>query len=287
MAIDQPPPPPAIDGAPTAAVQEPAPPAPASPPAEVKVEPSAPAAEPAAEPVKAEPAKAEAAKPEAPKPEHAADKPSLLETFDKDAKDAKAPEKDAAKPEAKPGEPPAEAKPTELAPIEYKYQLPETLKLDDAGKTELHSALDAFRTNPADGAQGLVDLHNKRMQDFANHLAAEQHRVFNATRESWRTEVMADPELGGAGHQTTMGAIARVRDALVPENERVAFDQFLRITGAGDNPVFLRMLHRAVPYIDEPQASKQPLTDIRPPKNNGRAPKGSLYTHPSSKNMEA
>lgn len=264
---------------------------PASPAAPVDAAPAASAPEPAA--VVAPPAAPaqDAAKPEQAKPEIKADdkpklsteEPSLLETFDKDKKVAET--KDGKPVEAKSDAKP-EDKPAELPPVEYKYTVPETLKVDDATKAELHTALDAFRANPAEGVQGLVDLHNKKMQDFANFTLQEQHRVFNETRAGWRKDWMADAEIGGSGYQTSMAAIARMRDLLVPEKERAAFDQFLRITGAGDHPMFGRLLHNAARYFDEPQASSIP-TDIKPSKTNGRAPKGSLYTHPSSQNMES
>ena len=69
--------------------------------------------------------------------------------------------------EAKPAE--AEAKPTEPIkpePVEYKYTVPEVIKLDDARKAELHAALDEFRANPAEGAQKLLDLHAGAMKAF-------------------------------------------------------------------------------------------------------------------------
>lgn len=266
---------------------------------------SAPAAAPAVSPAAEAPAAGEPKEPakepakdaakDAPKEQLASERPSLLETFDK---------KDAAKDAAKPTEAkPADAKPVDPAkpaetPIEYKYTLPETLTMDDALKGEVHSAFDAFRANPAEGAQALIDLHAKSMQQFAEQVARDQHKVFNQTRDQWNKEIMADPVIGGAGHLTAMGAVARMRDMLVP-SEMMAprkwgdgsprpseFEEFLRITGAGDHRVFNRILHNAARFFDEPQARDMP-TEIKPPKGNGRAPKGGIYNHPSSANMES
>ena len=90
-----------------------------------------------------------------------------------------------------------------------------------------------------------------------------------------------------------MGAIARMRDMLVstakPGTDQYKADhqeleQFLRVTGAGDHPVFLKMLHNAARWFDEPQAKDLP-DNPRPPPNNGRAPgrgRAALYDHPSS-----
>lgn len=272
------------------------------------------AASPAAAPAAAVPAVEAAPAPAAPEaapapavPAVPEREPSLLEVFDAEqAAKAKPvePEKPAAeakpdgekpaepaKPaaEAKPDEKPAEAKPAEAAPAEpekaaapepvaYEYTLPETIKLDDTQRTELHTALDTFRADPAKGVQTLIDLHAKTMQDYANSLYGEQVKAFNETRKGWRTQVMADEELGGAGHDTSMGAVARMRDLLLAngrtpaeaERNRQEFDDFLKTTGAGDHPAFLRMLHAAARIFDE---APMPPPGPRPPPNLG-APKG-------------
>jgi hypothetical protein len=211
--------------------------------------------------------------------------PTLLEKFDADkAKDAKPAEP------AKPADPTAkpaseagasakapdggaadvgdDAKPVAPEPIAYEYALPETIKMDDALKGEFHTALDAFRADPVKGAQGLIDMHNKAMQQFAEDSLRNQYEVFNNTRRGWQTDVMADPELGGAGYQTTMGAIARMRDMLVPEKNRESFNTFLKVTGAGDHPEFLRLLHNAARIFDE---APMPPPGARPPPNVGKA----------------
>jgi hypothetical protein len=274
-----------------------------------------------------------AASAEPSKPVSAHDTPTLLEEHDaaKTAA-AKAAEvaKEAAKAaEAKPAEPakPAEEKPAEAKPdapksdpstdakptpepatpeastpldkgsgaqpVEYKYTLPETITMDDALKADVHAAFDAFRANPAEGAQKLLDMHAAQMQRYADSVLERQHAVFADARKGWRTEWKADPEIGGAGYDTSMTAIARARDVLVSsakpgtkqyESDLQAFNDFMRITGVGDHPVFGRLLHNAARYTDEPQASSV-ATEIKPPKGNGRVGKG-LYTHPSSANMD-
>ena len=289
---------------------------------ELPLVPAAVDAKPAAETAKAvEPAAADAPK---------LDK-TLLERLDDDkaAKEAKAAEdakkaapaeakKDDKKAEAKPGDKPKEepkrdeakpadaqpddkkadevkAEPAKLEPVAYEYKLPETLKMDDARKAEVHTAFDAFRADPIKGAQALIDLHTKSMEEYATNYAAEtlknQFKVFNDTCRNWEKKVMADEELGGAGHETAMGAVARARDMTIssakPGTPRYAadrkeFDEFLRTTGAGSHPAFMRMLHNAARYIDEPQADNQPLSDLKPPKGNGKAPGSRMYDHPSS-----
>ena len=162
-----------------------------------------------------------------------------------------------------------------LDPVDYKYELPETLKMDDAQKGEFHQALDAFRgetSNP----QKLIDLHNKVMANAMEEVRRNQYATFNDTRKQWQDKVRADEELGGAGFETTMRAVARMRDLFVAPEHRDAFNEMLRVTGAGDHPEFLRVFHRAARFFDEP---RMPPTDIKPPPRIGqrRASAATLY----------
>jgi hypothetical protein len=247
---------------------------------------------PAAEPAGAAPAPEVTPTPEAPA------EPTLLEKFDTEKAEAdKAKEKPAeptkpAEPEIKSEEPKKEGEPEAKAaepakpdPVAYEYALPDTLKMDEATKGELHTALDSFRADPAKGAQGLIDLHNKVMTAYDTSLREQirndQVKAFNDMRKDWRTKVMADEQIGGAGHQTSMGAIARMRDLFVAEEDRAEFESFLKYTGAGDNPYFLRMLHNAARYFDEPgmpEPNAQPTKDAGRPQNR----RATLYDNPRS-----
>jgi hypothetical protein len=166
--------------------------------------------------------------------------------------------------------------------------------MDDALRSDVHKAFDDFRANPAEGAQRLLDLHTQAMTRFAEQTLAEQHRVFHEYRQQNVKAVMADSELGGAGHMTAMGAVARMRNLVGGEmlNPRTTadgkpmiseMDEFLQTTGAGDHPVFLKMLHRFARYFDEGQ---QVVSDGKPPKNNGARPRSGLYTEASRAKMQ-
>lgn len=232
-------------------------------PAEKPAAEAKPAEKPAVEPEKPAEAKPAEAKPDAPKPE--------------DAKPAEA------------------AKPEPLAAVDYKYELPATLKLDDALKGDLHTALDAFRANPADGVQPLIDLHNRIVTDLVTQNAdatlRDQHKSFNDTRTQWNKDWAADEQIGGAGYQTALRAVARMRDQFVSaelpgtpryEADRKSFEEFLRVTGAGDHPAFGRFLHNVARAFDEPAL---PPTNGKPAPNNGMKPgsrRERMYDHPSS-----
>jgi len=286
---------PASAAAPVAAAAPQAP-SPDSPPAAAPAE-AVPAAtpEPAA-PVEAAPQlsllqkfDAEAAKPAETKPAETPEKPAQV---DKPADEAKPAE---AKPADKPAEKPAEAKaaekaaeaakpaePAKLEPVAYEYELPATIKMDDGLKTEFHTVLDGFRADPAKGAQGLIALHEKAMTDYDAQLRQQQIDTWNETRKAWNTDVLADEQIGGSCHQTAMGAIARMRDMFVPEKDRAAFENFLSVTGAGDHPAFLKMLHNAARFYDEPA---MPPPNVKPSPTNGANPnnrRAIMYDHPRS-----
>lgn len=245
--------------------------------------------------------------------------PSLLEKFDADKKaadtkpeekpadapkaDEPKPETDAAKPEdaTKDGEPETAAveEPAPLDPIDYYAAegglvIPDTLKLSDDHRTELASALDKFRADPsATNAQGIIDMGVKAMEQMAVDLRQGQWDAFNEARKGWREKVMADPAMGGAGFETSMGEIARVRDTLVSrhkpgtpghEADLAEFQDMLRATGVGDHPAFLRLLHNGARFFDEArQPPPNPKPDPNAGKGNGRRRLGDTYNHPTSR----
>lgn len=252
-------------GAPIAAAVEPAPvsvpltdtsaPAAAATPPVPAVE--APAVEVATAPAieTKEAAPAEPAKPG----ETVADVPSLLEG---------AGEKKPADP-AQPGEKPAEQPvQPQLATTYQAFEMPEGL-VAAPEKMEAYTGVLGKYGISQEAGQELVNLHADAMKNFAEETLRNQHKAFNETRSKWANEVRADPELGGAGHQTAMTAVARMRDLFVAEKDLPAFNEFLRVTGAGDHPQFLKLLHNAARHFDEPPL---PPPNPRPPKDIGKAP---------------
>ena len=231
----------------------------------------------------------DAAKPEA-KP--AEIDPKAAKTDDKAAKPAEA-AKSAEKPAVAAAKPAEVAAPTNV--IDFaKFKMPDALKdttADNPRMVEFSGALTEALKSPQDAGQKLLDMHAAAMTEYANQTLKNQIKAFNETRNGWAKDVMGDAQIGGAGHDTAMGAIARMRDMLVSTAQpgtkeyaadHKALDTFLRVTGAGDHPVFLRMLHNAARYFDEPGL---PPDNPQPPPDNGRqngARKRILYDHPRS-----
>lgn len=211
------------------------------------------------------------------------------------AKPAEAPKVDAE------GKPIVEAAPVAdapLAPVEYKYEMPEGFTLVPEYRADLHSVIDGIRKDPTN-LQPLIDLHAKRMRETIEGLTqsevTRQHQVFNNTRKDWQDVIRNDPEMGGNGFETTKGAVARMRDLLVssakPGSKQYIQDlkeasEAFRVTGMGDHPVMWRILHNAARYLDEPA---MPSSEVGAPASNGRPPgqnrKGLIYDHASSRKL--
>lgn len=235
---------------------------------------AAPLSTPEAAPEAAKPEGADASKPEGDGVKPHTDEQTLLEEGDK-------------KPDAeRPGDKPEGEKPPEEAPkpiFEFQpYKLPEGVKLDDKGIAEFNTVLTDDKMTPQDRGQKLMDMYTEAMTNYDKQLRQQQHTAFAETRKAWRTLAMSDEVIGGSGHQTAMKSVASARDMFVPEGERKEFNDFLRITGAGDNPAFLRFLYR----VDRKLAEPSPMPPGgKPPADIGKKPtgrRGALYDHPTS-----
>ena len=279
----------AVTPAPTpAAAPAPAPAAsPAPAPAPASVESPAPAAAPPAE--GAAPAADGAGliekvtgtekPPEKPLP---GDEPTLLETVGHE-KDEKT---------EKPGEKPAEEG-TSGPKIEFQpFKAPEGIKLDDARISDLNEII-SRDLPPQERRDTLINMHIEEMKRYDSLLRQNQQDAFRETRTEWRKQLMADPELGGSGFETTKLTGAEMRDLFAsrhrPETEQYKaemkeFNDMLRYTGVGDHPAFWRLLNNVGRKFKEPSS---PKVEFQPPPDLGQRPgakgrRGALYDHPTS-----
>ena len=235
---------------------------------------------------------------EVPVKEEAKEAPKEGETAEA-ASEAEKPKEEAAKLEGeKPaeGEPVVEAEPVTLEPIEWTktYELPEAIVMDDTLKGRFHETLDAFRVDPTKGVQPLIDLHHEAMQNFSQKVFQEQQDTFLKTRETWRKQLATDEQFGGDKWEVRRPAIVITRNEVVssaePGSERYVkewreFNEFCRITGAGDHPVMMRIIDNVAQKLQEPGIPGH-LGDMKPAPN-GKAPgskRGIMYNHPTSPN---
>jgi hypothetical protein len=170
--------------------------------------------------------------------------------------------------------------------------LPENVSLPDERKGEVHAALSAFAATPADKAtqQALIDLHYSTLVEGITEYNRRSHQAFADMRQKWQREAMSDPEIGGGNHDAAMQAIAYVRDNFASNHPRgsngykadmKALDEWMHLTGAGDNPAFLRWAHNVSVRLNEPaMQATQEIKPIVQEENTGRP---SIYKHPTSR----
>jgi len=185
------------------------------------------------------PAPVEAPKsPDAPEPTPAA---LLLDEAVKQAAEEPKAEESA----KEPSDPATEA-PATPQPIEYKFQFPEGVNPESVNPElmgQYTTALSEAKVPPEIG-QKFLDMHLAELQTAAKTVAQHQWDVFNRQQEQWKSEVKADPEIGGSRLVTAMRTVASVIDQYggSPE-QQVALKGVLTATGAGNNPLLLRMFH--------------------------------------------
>lgn len=214
------------------------------------------------------------------KPAPHTEKPTLLEATETPKPDEKAPEKPVEAEKVPEGE--------KIPDAAFKYEpftLPEGVKIDEDRIAKFTDVIGPHKLDQ-ETAQKLVSLHTETLEAFREHMQAEQLRIFEETKAGWLTRTMSDPELGGAGHQTALQAAARMRDLLVPEEDRADFVEMLRASGVGDHPALFRMLYRAARLFDEPAAPPIPARPV--PDRGGSAPtsrQALIYDHPTSRRV--
>jgi len=222
----------------------PATPIPATP---VVVTPSAEAAPvvpPSPAPVTADPAPAavppptaaEAAKPEPVQPPA----PATLLT--------KEPEKPAppAATEAKPT-PTAESQtpPAESAPVTYEaFKLPEGFEVDEKDMTDYRNILSEFKA-PQELGQKLIDLYTRETEK----LVAHQREQWTKTLDTWKNDVLSDPELGGNRLQTVLKRCSSV----LTEFGSPELRQMLDVSGLGNHVEMVRFIDKVARFMSEPK----------------------------------
>ncbi len=225
---------------------------------------------------------------EAAKSEASAHETSLLSEFlEKPSEQKSEGEKTAELPkvEKEEGEKPPQEAQKDIEPIAYTdFSIPEGIEIKKEQLSEYTKLVGEHRL-PQETAQKLIDMHSSAMKNIADDISKNQWDVFNSTQKEWKSQVMADPEIGGAGHLTALAHIASARDTYVPENDRSAFNEFLNVTGAGNHPAFLRMMYRISKDMKSPEPPKSQVSPVQDRGSKPATKTAVLYNHPTSKDM--
>lgn len=176
----------------------------------------------------------------------------------------------------------ADAKATpEGAPEKYEpFKAPEGFEIDAPTSEKASAVFRELGLSQAQ-AQKLVDFYAQTSAD----AAAEPYKQYETMRNGWRDQVVKDPTLGdGTGLRSEVKAtIGRAVDSLPAEVAR-DFRAAMDLTGAGDNPAFIKAFYNLAQRLGEGTAVRSGApAPVRAP---GAAPKSAasaLYPNlPSS-----
>ena len=152
------------------------------------------------------------------------------------------------------------------APDKYDFKLPDGAAVDEKVMDEAKGIFKDLGLNNKD-AQRLVDFYVARTQE----VAEAPHKLWNDTQRAWQDEVKADKELGGKLPEVR-STVARAIDGLGDPKLAADFRKAMDITGAGNNPAFVKAFYRLAQQVTEgkavtgngPAATGQAAPDARP-----------------------
>lgn len=176
-----------------------------------------------------------------------------------------------------------EAPKEELPPVAYEdFKLPEGVNIPKEQLGQFTDVIGQYGV-PQEAAQKLMDMHFEAFKSMAEKSVSDQWQVFHDQQKQWKDEVMADPILGGNGHQTAMSIVAKGRDALIKPSEMEEFNHYMSVTGAGNVRLLNLAFHRAGMLFGE---GSMRTSSIKPPPDIGVKPTAGktelFYDHPSS-----
>ena len=136
--------------------------------------------------------------------------------------------------------------PEPMKPEDYKLELPEGITADDP-------LLTAFLEGAAKGGmdnESVQAVVSSLGPKLAEQLAAPM-KAWTSLNEQWQAEVKADPVIGGANLPATIKTVADAISLVSTPEEAQAAREALTMTGAGNNPAIVRLMHRMASRLVE------------------------------------
>ena len=258
-----------VEAAPVVAAPEATPPAAvaapeATPPA---AEPLAQASAPAAEALSAPSGDApSAAEPSLVEGEAKAEEPK--------AEEPKAEEPKAEEPKAEPEKPSDNPEPEPLKFADFKF--PEGVKVAPEQLAQFTDLLNKVDPRTQDGAQALLDLHTKALQDTVAAIHQQGQDAFQTMRRDWRENYYK--QAGNRADSMANDAKWAIQELFPKTDERKAFVELLGVTGAGDNYAMVSALSRVARRLKERGAPASPT----PAKQQPMSREQRRYNRPST-----
>lgn len=148
--------------------------------------------------------------------------------------------------------PPAEAP----APTYETLKLPEGIEMLTEELGRFTAILGDNKIAPEVG-QKLLEAYTAEIQRLQTDTVKNQYDVFNTTRQQWREEFAADPEIGGNRRDTTI----RNCGAVLEQYGSPELRAMLTFTGAGDHPAMIKFINNIGKVLGEPR----PVAAAKPP----------------------
>lgn len=161
-----------------------------------------------------------------------------------------------------------EAKKPEGAPEKYEaFKVPEGVALDEKVLTEAAALFKGANLSQAQ-AQQMVDFQAAKLLEAAEAPG----KAYLEMRKDWQKEVMDDPKLGPRIAEVKAN-FSRALDTLGDPALKAAFQETMDLTGAGDNPAFVKVW----------DAISQRLIEGKSVKGSGPSPHGQTKPGEGSK----
>lgn len=131
--------------------------------------------------------------------------------------------------------------------------LPEGMEIPEETLNEFLSILNDAEAKPADRATKLVSLQQAVTTKALEAVTQQLETSWTETQNQWRAEASALPEIGGKALPATLATIKKGLEAVGATKETFAA---LDLTGAGNHPEIIRMLHA----LTKPLAEGKPIS---------------------------
>ena len=123
--------------------------------------------------------------------------------------------------------------------------LPEGFSVPEETMAEFSGILSDTALTPQERGQKLLDLYASNLQAQATAAGEANAQAWQKLNDEWRTAAMALPEFAGKAE----AEIGAVKQGLLAAGATPDFFKALDLTGAGNNPHVLQVLHKlTLPY---------------------------------------
>ena len=136
--------------------------------------------------------------------------------------------------------------------------LPEGVERDEEAITGFLEIMNNQELSRADLAQKLVDYQVSAQQKGMEASVEAATSLWDQTQDEWRTAAEALPEIGGEALPATL---AQIKKGLIAAGADESTFDAMNLTGAGNHPAIIKVLHKLTASVTEtPPVKGDPTT---------------------------